>query len=383
MLTEPQLRHAVRANPGHARTLGWDKWIAEIGGFFGELSAGAGEARLARKIERFQFGHPPLVKDGVIGPRTWLVLKKAIEDKPPRMPSPNAPPPRDSKPTPDRVKALSDWLVAITEGHPRSTNPWTYYEEVDQYLGPFGDTGYPIAYGKKYCVLFNGNDTLSRDPRAKAWVHRTTVLLQTYLSEYIVERYQKGTLGSITEKELRDAAFASHPRAYTRGGLTLLIMQSPGLMSTISSIPAVEFTNENADSSMAQYVETRNLVIKELIGTLAAGMAGPAHTGALTRAAEKDRLEFQRRLQLSQYLTDLKKGIDSGRIDRIAWLDRVTRQLDGIEFPDAALKKLAGDIVTAADARKKALAASYRQEINLVPALQPQFDAYDPGWSRW
>jgi hypothetical protein len=103
----------------------------------------------------------------------------------------------------------------------------------------------------------------------------------------------------------------------------------------------------------------------------------------LTRAADKDRLEFQRRIQLGEYLTDLKKGIDSGRIERIAWLDRVTKQLDGIEFPDAALKKLAGDIVTAADARKKALAASYRQEVKLVPALQAQYDAYDPGWSRW
>jgi hypothetical protein len=346
MLTEPQLRHAVRANPGQARALGWDKWLAEIGALLGEPSAGAGEARLAHKVERFQSGHPPLAKDGVIGSGTWLVLKKAIDDKPARISNPNAPPPKDSKPTPDRVKALSDWLLAITEGHPRSTNPWTYYEEIDKYLGPFGDTGYPIAYGKKYCVLFNTNDTLSRDARAKAWVHRTTILLQTYLSQYIVERYQKGTLASVAEKALREAAFASHPLAYTRGGLTLIVMQSPGLMSMISSIPAAEFSNENADSSMAQYVETRNLVIKEVIGTLAAGMAGPAHTGALTRAADKDRLEFQRRIQLGEYLTDLKKGIDSGRIERIAWLDRVTKQLDGIEFPDAALKKLAGDIVT-------------------------------------
>ena len=41
------------------------------------------------------------------------------------------------------------------------------------------------------------------------------------------------------------------------------------------------------------------------------------------------------------------------------------------------------EVVAAADARKKTLAASYRQDIRLVPALQAEYDTYDPGWSRW
>jgi hypothetical protein len=378
MLTDSQLRHATRANPGHARSLGWDRWIADIGVFLGEASVGAGDARLAQKVERFQYGHPPLDKDGVIGARTWLVLKKAIEEKPPRIVNPNAPPPRDSKPTPERIKALNDWLVAMTEGHPRSADPWTFYEEIDSYLGPFGDSGYPIGYGKKYCKLFNENKVLAQHPQARAWVRRTTILLQTYLTEFIVDRYRKGTLGSLTEKELRDAAFASHPRAYTQGGLTYLMMMSPELQGVLSAIPDAEFHNENADASEAQYRETRSLVIREAIGSLVAGLTIP-----LARAAEKDRLEFQQRIQLSQFLTDLKSLIEAGQLDRIVWLESATRQVERIEFPNTGLKKFAGEVVAAADARKKALAASYRQDIRLVPALQAEYNTYDPGWSRW
>jgi hypothetical protein len=319
----------------------------------------------------------------MIGPTTWAALKLAFTKAPAATVNPGGPPPKDSTPTPDRIKALDDWLLAMTDGHPKAKDPWTFYEQIDAYLGPFGADGYPLGYGKKYCVLFNNDKLIASVPSAKAWVRRVTILLQTYLREYIVQRYRQGTLKHLTEGELRKAAFDQHPRAYTKGGLALVMLLSPGMESYIGSIPSTEFFNENWRSSWAQLITTGKLVIAEMAGTVLASMAGPAHTGVLARAAEKDRREFIRRQQIGDFLDAFKKAMESGKLDRVEWLERATTDLNRIEYPDKGLAKMAGDAVAAADARKRFLAERYRAEIRLIPALQAQYDAYDPGWSRW
>jgi hypothetical protein len=383
MLTETQIQNAVHSNPAFARSLGWDKKIGSVTAFLGVVATAAHDRQLAQNVERFQAGHPPLQKDGVIGPKTWHLLSKALAEKPTPASDPNAPPSRSSKPTPDRVKALDNWLLSLTHGHPKAKEPWTFYEEIEAYLGPFGEKGYPIGYGKKYCVLFNNDVTLARSPVAREWVRRTTILLQTYIRLYVVSRYEKGTLDSLTEEELRQAAFASHPLAYTRGGLTLVVLVAPHLVGEIVSIPSTEFFGGNAASSWAQALETGELVVPEASGTVLAGFAGPAHTGLFARAAEKDRQEFQHRIRVGEYLTELKKAIEAGKLDRIAWLERVTKNLNSTEYPDGAMSKFAGEVVGTADVRKKLLAARYRQEIRLSPELRKLYDGYDPGWDRW
>jgi hypothetical protein len=383
MLTSAQVKNAIGANPAYAQSLGWDKRLSEVATFLGVAGVAANDPRLAQNIERFQSGHPPLQKDGVIGLKTWEVLENAIDSDSTPSADPNAPPPKYSKPTPARVRALDAWLLSITNGHAQSDKPWTFYEKIDAYLGPFGDTGYPIGYGKKYCVLFSTDTLLSRDPTTRAWVSRTTIFLQTYLRLYIVKRYEQGTLGTMTEKELRDAAFQSHPRAYTQGGLTLVVLISPHLLAIITGIPSAEFSNANRSSSWAQAFETAKLVIPEATGMAFAGLAGPAHTGLFTRAAERDRVAFQRRIQIGDMLDGLKQAIVSGKLDRIAWLDRATIELNGAEYPDKAMSTFAGEVVAAANARKKQLAARYREDIHLAPELRRQYDAYDPDWNRW
>src|SRR5262245_17358879 len=129
MLTPDQLRHAIQANPVRARELGWGTRLNEVAAFLGVAGADAKDPRLAHAVERFQSGHPPLQKDGVVGTQTWTALKKAIDDDTSPPADPNAPPPKNSRPTSTRAAALNAWLLSVTYGHALSTQPWTFYEK--------------------------------------------------------------------------------------------------------------------------------------------------------------------------------------------------------------------------------------------------------------
>ena len=86
------------------------------------------------------------------------------------------------------IKALHDGLTSVIAGHTGALEPWTFYEVPDDYLGPWKDKGYPIAYGKYYCVAFNKNDKLSRNPQTSEWVRKTTIALQEPLRDFVVTR---------------------------------------------------------------------------------------------------------------------------------------------------------------------------------------------------
>lgn len=87
-------------------------------------------------------------------------------------------PPKNAPATPQNVSALRQGLTSVIAGHPGAIEPWTFYEELNAYLGPWGMQGYPIAYGKVYCMAFNGNEELARNPQTREWVRKTTVALQ-------------------------------------------------------------------------------------------------------------------------------------------------------------------------------------------------------------
>jgi len=214
-------------------------------------------------------------------------------------------------------------------------------------------------------------------------VRKTTILLQTYLRQFIVDRYRAGSLASLTERELRKAAFDSHPRAYTKGGLTLVILIAPDLLPTVAAIPAAEFVGSDAGAARRQFFDTGKLVLPEIIGNSAAAMAGPAHTGVISRGAS---LDFQRLLahqRLADYLDQLSSSITGGRFDRIVWLLQITSQLNQTEFPDRAFAQRGAEIVRQADTRKREIAGRYRRDIALSPELRKQYDVYDPGWTDW
>ncbi|HEY6946104.1 MAG TPA: hypothetical protein VI431_13260 [Candidatus Acidoferrum sp.] len=294
-------------------------------------------------------------------------------------------PAKNAPPTPENVQALHSALTSLIARHPQATDDWTFYEVLDDYLGPWGMNGYPIAYGKFYCVAFNSNEKLMANPATHDWVARTTVRLQESLRDYIVQRFKQGTLGKMTEAELRKAAFDSHPAAYTDGGLATVTLAAPELIEVIASIPGKEFSpfSQNFKSSVNQVFATLELVAPRTAGMGLAALAGPAHTGLLSRAIQKDMLEMAREQSMGLKLKELQKHIQSGRLDDIATLNGITDRLNATQYPDPGLSALARAVIRTADDRKHYVAQTYRKFLQQRPDLRGRFDKAQPGWNRW
>lgn len=271
-------------------------------------------------------------------------------------------PPKNATPTPALVQALYDYLTARIAGHPQAPHPWTFYEVLDTYLGPWGEKGYPIGYGIFYCKAFNGNPRLMASPPVREWVRKTTVRLQELLRDHVVERFKKGTLAQLTEKDLREYAFDSHPEAYDQGGLSMVALTAPELVPLIAAIPGKEFVplvSDNLKATYKQLFATLGLVTPEVLGASLAVLAGPAHTGLFRRAIEMDQREFYRLQHLGEKLVRMKRAIESGRLDHRPWLEEIIRQLNATEFPDAGFAELAREVIFAAELRRQALREYY------------------------
>ena len=293
-------------------------------------------------------------------------------------------PPKNARATPETIKALREGLTSVIAGHPGSIQLWTFYERIDAYLGPWGNQGYPIAYGKHYCKLFNENEKLRTNPQTADWVRRTTVALQEPLRDFIVDRFSKSTLATVTEAELRRVAFDVHPKAYTDGGLAMVTLVAPELLWVVVSIPSKEFkpSSNNFDASVKQVFETIGLVAPMATGTVIAA-AMPAHSGLLRNAAARDRAALARELNTARWLEDALRTVNSGRMDDISLLNNLTARLNATQFNDQGFARRAREVIQAADARKRKIAAYYRKLIGENPAFKSAIDAGAPGWSQW
>lgn len=177
------------------------------------------------------------------------------------------PPERASVPTPERVIQLRNWLEANQAKGSEADTTWQFYEVIDQYLGPFGEEGYPLAYGKAYNKAFMENEALMADDTTRAWIEQTGTALQEAITDYIVQRYEAGTLEQLTEPELREFAFDSHPKAYVESGLTNVVLDAPELLDNIVAVPGREFLpgSGNMLPSLEQAVVTGGMVAGEMI----------------------------------------------------------------------------------------------------------------------
>ena len=283
------------------------------------------------------------------------------------------------------VEALRDGLTSAIAGHPGAIEPWTFYEVLDDYLGPWKDKGYPIAYGKYYCVAFNQNEKLRRNPQTREWVRKTTVALQEPLRDFVLSRFQAGTLASVTEAELRRFAFSVHPKAYVQGGLTMVALTAPEMVPIIASIPAAQFNpaSENFGSTVAQVLATMEMVLPQAAGTILAGLAGPAHTGMFARAARLDAQNFQQDMALSRWLADTRLRLANGEIDDFGLLNKLTSRLHATQFNDQGMAMEARLLIQAIDDRKRSLAKYYREQVAKNPTLAPFIDRLHPGWRNW
>lgn len=188
------------------------------------------------------------------------------------------PPPSELAPDAKSARLVHEELTSVIVGNPRATTTYAFYEELDAWLGPWGPRGYAIGYGKVYNRAFTTHQALNRDPQTRRWVRKTAVLLQTELRDYVVGRVRDGTLGSLTERELRKAAFQSHAKAYDRAGLARVALVAPQLVPVIATIPAAEFlpTSRNFVPSMCQAFQTFERVAPQVIGMGSRALSAPA-----------------------------------------------------------------------------------------------------------
>lgn len=189
----------------------------------------------------------------------------------------------------ETAKHVHDQLTSVIAGHAQATTTFRFYEEIDSWLGPWGQSGYPIAYGKFYNIAFTNNQSLMGNPTTAQWVRRTAILLQEKLRDFLVSKIRDCSIGSLTEQQLRQAAFNSHPSAYDQGGLATVALVAPEQIPVIATIPMAEYspTSQNFGPTIQQIFTTLGLVAPKMAGGVLATLAGPAHTGILSRAAQR------------------------------------------------------------------------------------------------
>jgi len=79
----------------------------------------------------------------------------------------------------------------------------------------------------------------------------------------------------------------------------------------------------------------------------------------------------------------LQGALRGGHLDRIVWLDDVTKKLDETEFEDPYWLAMARTTIAEIDARKRSVAASYRLMLQGHPELFIQLQRYDPSWNNY
>jgi hypothetical protein len=294
-------------------------------------------------------------------------------------------PPKTAQPTPENIRALEAGLTSAVAGHPQSIEPWTFYEELDRYVGPWGNKGYPIAYGKFYCIAFNTNEKLMANAQTAEWVRKTTIKLQEPLRDFIVARFRNGTLPKLTESELRQYAFSVHPAAYDSGGLAMVTIVATELIPVIATIPAAEFDprSDNFGPTIKQVRATLVLIGNRIAGISLGAMAGPAHTGLLRHAAEMDRGRMLQELALGRYLNYLKLSIKRGDADDINALNGSQIGLTPLNFRTNSLLRWRARLFTtpmsASGTLLKPIAPCYNPVRIFDNSLTPQNQAGQSG----
>lgn len=293
-------------------------------------------------------------------------------------------PAKSAPATAENLRLLYDGLTSIIAGHAHATSTYLFYEEVDAYLGPWGEMGYPIAYGKYYNIKFSTDEALLRDATGKQWMWKTLIYLQELLRDYIVAQFKMGKLAGVTEKALRDAAFESHPKAYTDAGLAMVALASPALLIEIASIPGKEFN---------PFGDTFGATVKQVIeaGAITAVQAGaigmmaimPAHSQIFQRARSADQRTMARETQLMNWLANISAAAKTGILDHFEILSRLTGEIDRTEYSDQQMGSYAGRVCGELDERKRLVAARLRNLARTRPELKAIYDRTQPGWSNW
>ncbi len=273
------------------------------------------------------------------------------------------------------TKLVYDGLTSFIAGHPQAIHPYTFYEKVDQWLGPWGQTGYPLAYGKFYNIAFTTNKKLNAHRATRDWVWKTTILLQEAMRDYIVERFKDQNL-PITEPQLRRAAFQSHPRAYTQAGLARVVLTDPALLIVIAEIPEREFVpgTPNFGPSVTQALKTLDLVWPQVLEEAPKKLLRFAE---FHMSSHNEQQTILKERLLKSNLNLLMWSIRHGEVDDIPTLRSIVEKLGAQKFSDSDADMRAKDVIAAARYREAILHAYYRDLMKHSPEVSKRiYDRY-------
>jgi hypothetical protein len=203
-------------------------------------------------------------------------------------------------------------------------------------------------------------------------------MLQEALKSFIVERFRGRTLAKLTEPELRRAAFVSHARAYTAGGIAVVSILSPAAVHVLvlagsEMAPA----SPNFAASMLQVGETLLRNVPTTAALVLETSAGPGHVGYLPRAMAADRTGAADGLRLGIQLAETAKAVRRGRLDHVGVLNQLSGAVRRREYENGALTALAGALAHTLEQRVQFVRSRYRDEVAKDPRLLEVFKAFD------
>lgn len=169
--------------------------------------------------------------------------------------------PKKEKCVPSDASNIVKELKSLIAYSNTAKSTYEFYEVIDSWLGPWGETGYPIGYGKKYNILFNSNKELNSPdrPNSASWVRKTTINLQLAVIQCVENSIKNGTLATINESYLRKCAFDSHPKAYLDAGLLIVAETEVTSLLIIAAIPWREF-NPFSPSFNATFLQVVHVI---------------------------------------------------------------------------------------------------------------------------
>jgi hypothetical protein len=295
------------------------------------------------------------------------------------------------------TKATADQLyielTAYIAGHINAPDPWTFYEELDHFLGPWGPQGYPLSFGKFYTQLFHNDPALQNNLEAWLWIQKTTIRLQEFIRDAVVELFQKGQLASLTEPRLNSLASVRHSRVFDNDGLALIVRVAPHLLPAMVSLPAVESASslDYSSTSWLQTVDTLTLLSQAPPGsvlTAATAVGGRQHSAVIQRALATSGMnavlaEQRQNAWYRAQFAKLRSAIESNRLNRIAWLSDIASLLEMMPLPDRCWREAARSLIAETETRNNQIANSYTAILKVHPEMRAKINELDPSWARY
>lgn len=259
-------------------------------------------------------------------------------------------------------------LTSIIAGHGNATTTYKFYEDLDKWLGPWGQEGYLIGYGKKYNILFTTNKKLNSNATTKRWVWKTTIFLQEAIRDFVVNAVKYGQ--AITESRLREAAFASHSKAYSQGGLATVVLIEPLLIPIVISIPKATFVpswSATFGYTVLQVIDSARIVIPQFGSNLVAAVF-PAHSGSFRNAARSDMNRMLHRNNAGVAMQRLQGMIQAGKLDNLEMLDSIIAHIGKSQYDPMTLRN-AQAVLKAAKHRRIEIANKIRIMLYDAPLI--------------